>query len=77
MKNEYTGKNPITILEKGDSRIIVDPLSEFLVIGTQIDYIKEDYTNGIYESKFIFNPDKKLVNTCGCGISFSFKDNNS
>ena len=43
------------------------------LLGTTIDYINEDYKNGIYESKFKFDIDKDLMTTCGCGISFSPK----
>ena len=48
-------------------------MSEFLLIGTTIDYINEDFSNGIFENKFIFSPDKTLANSCGCGISFTPK----
>jgi len=43
------------------------------VIGTTIDYINEDYKKGIFENKFIYNVDKKLASSCGCGISFTPK----
>ena len=46
-------------------------MSEMLLLGTTIDYIKEDYNNQIYESKFIFTPRKELATSCGCGVSFS------
>ena len=44
------------------------------LIGTSIDYIHEDYTRGIYESKFVFTPNSDVAGTCGCGISFYLKD---
>ena len=62
-----------TILKNNNSKILVDPLSEFLLIGTTIDYVNEDYSNGIFENKFIFIPDKTLASTCGCGTSFTPK----
>lgn len=53
--------------------VYIDPLSEMYLLGTNIDYKLEDIENGIYESKFVFNPDKNLATTCGCGISFNPK----
>ena len=44
------------------------------LLGTEIDYIKEDFNKKIYESKFIYNIDKNLMTTCGCGTSFSPKN---
>ena len=62
------------ILKERDSQVIIDPLSEMFLIGTEIDYIQEDYYKGIFEKKFVFKPDKKLVSACGCGISFNPKN---
>ena len=45
-------------------------MSEMYLIGTTIDYVKEDYNKGIFENKFIYNIDKKLASSCGCGVSF-------
>ena len=61
---------PFTI-NNNDIKLLVDPKSEYLLFGTTIDYINEDYSNGIFESKFVFLPNKKLANTCGCGVSFT------
>ncbi len=55
------------------TKMYIDPTSELLLHGTSIDYIKEDYVNDIFESKFIFEIDKNLMTSCGCGISFSPK----
>ena len=66
-------KFPPTILEKKSTKIIVDPSSEMILFGTQIDYVTEDYTKGLYENKFVFIPDKELVSSCGCGVSFNPK----
>ena len=63
-----------TILENSSTKILVDPISEFLLLGTTIDYEKEDYSKGIFESKFLFIPDKNLASTCGCGVSFTPKN---
>ena len=56
-----------------NARVLVDPLSEMILFGTTIDFINEDFNKGIFENKFIFKPDKELVNACGCGVSFSLK----
>ncbi len=48
-------------------------MGEFLLLGTTIDYIHEDYLNGVFENKFVFIPDKTLASSCGCGISFTPK----
>jgi Fe-S cluster assembly iron-binding protein IscA len=53
--------------------VYVDPASEMFLLGTTIDYIKEDYSKGQFENKFIFEVDKELLSTCGCGTSFTPK----
>lgn len=63
----------ITILKKNDIKLVIDPMVEIYLLGTKIDYIYEDYNKSIFESKFIFKPDKNLASSCGCGISFSPK----
>ena len=74
--SELSGKSriPITCMEDKGLKVYVDPLSEMYLLGTTIDYISEDYAAGIYESKFIFNPDRDIAGTCGCGISFYMKE---
>ena len=62
-----------TLINNDNCKLIIDPSSEMLLFGTSIDYIKEDYTKNIFESKFIFTPKKELVTTCGCGVSFTPK----
>lgn len=66
-------KYPPSIIKNNGVKLVIDPYSEMLLLGTTIDYISEDYTKGIFESKFIYIPDKKLANTCGCGVSFTLK----
>ena len=61
----------LTILNESDTDIYIDPLSEMYLLGTTIDYVNEDYTKGQLESKFVFEVDKDLMSSCGCGISFS------
>ncbi len=62
-----------TLLENNDCKVYIDPLSEMFLLGTKIDYVNEDYSKGVYESKFLFEPDKELATSCGCGVSFSPK----
>jgi iron-sulfur cluster assembly accessory protein len=63
----------LTILTNNESEVYVDPLSEMHLLGTTIDYVKEDFSKKIYESKFVYHADKSLMTKCGCGISFSPK----
>lgn len=49
-----------------NSEVIIDPMSEILILGTTIDYV-----SNLYENKFTFTPDKNLATSCGCGVSFS------
>ena len=58
-----------TIIENNFHKVLIDPLSELLLIGTTIDY-----EESIYESKFKFFPNKEISHTCGCGTSFSPKN---
>lgn len=57
-----------TIIENNGNKVLIDPLSEFLLTDTTIDFEKT-----IYESKFNFITNKDKVNSCGCGTSFSLK----
>ena len=61
------------LVKNEDIELIIDPPSELLLLGTTIDYVKEDYSKKIYESKFLFKPKKDYATTCGCGTSFSPK----
>ena len=70
LKNE---KVKSTILVNGPAKIYIEPKSEFYLIGTTIDFVKEDYSKNIFESKFTFKPDKEKASSCGCGVSFSPK----
>jgi len=58
-----------TVIVKNNHRVLIDPLSELLLIGTTIDFEKT-----IYESKFKFFPNKEIARTCGCGTSFSLRN---
>ena len=62
-----------TVLNDGDTKLYIDPISEMYLLGTTIDYIHEDYENKIFESKFHFEINKENMTSCGCGISFSPK----
>ena len=64
------------IIEKDDIKITIDPMAEIYLLGTTVDYIEEDYIEGIFESNFKFIPDDDFASSCGCGISFSPKDIN-
>ena len=61
----------LSVLNNDSATLYIDPLSEMYLLGTTIDYISEDYSNGEFESKFNFIINKKTMASCGCGISFS------
>ena len=65
----------LNILTNDKHKVYVDPISEMYLLGTTIDYIKEDFSKKIYESKFTYDADKDIMTKCGCGISFSPKTN--
>ena len=72
--NHAVDKYSIIISPKNiNNKIYIDSMAEFYILGTTIDYIKEDYNNNIFENKFLFIPDKSLATNCGSGISFSLK----
>jgi iron-sulfur cluster assembly accessory protein len=62
------------VIKNNDMNLYVDPASELYLLGTTIDYIREDYQKEQYENKFVFQIDKKLATSCGCGTSFSPKN---
>lgn len=64
----------ISKVEENNTTIYIDPLTEMYLMGTKIDYMKEDISNNMYESKFVYSIDKSLASTCGCGTSFTRKD---
>ena len=72
-KREFKELIKPNILEHEDIIFAVDPLAEMYLIGTTIDYVKEDYSKNIFESKFVFIPDKNMATSCGCGVSFNPK----
>ena len=73
VNNKYKNIETFSFVKAHNNIVYIEPMSEIYLIGTTIDYIKEDYMKGIYESKFKFIPDKNKASTCGCGISFSPK----
>jgi len=65
MEFEETETEEDTVIEAHGVKLFVDPYSQPLLMGTQIDY-----NDGLQESGFtIKNPNAK--STCGCGKSFS------
>ena len=70
---QKTLKQKPSIVKYESVKVYIEPLSELYLIGTEIDFLEENYQKGIFESKFIYNVDKRLATTCGCGISFTPK----
>ena len=50
--------------------VFIEPSSKIYLIGTTIDYVEEDISNGIFENKFVYKIDKNRACKCGCGVSF-------
>tara|TARA_B100001175_G_C19455378_1_gene613528 strand:+ start:536 stop:913 length:378 start_codon:yes stop_codon:yes gene_type:complete len=63
-----------SIISDEKVNVYIEPMSEIYLIGTTIDYVSEDYTKAVFESKFIYNVDKTLASSCGCGHSFTPKN---
>lgn len=64
---EYAdSKNPYDeVIEHKDFTILIDPKALMYLMGTEMDYIEEQFKSG-----FVFvNPNEK--SKCGCGSSFS------
>ena len=61
--------NPLDeVVEQDGARVLIAPMAQMFLIGTQIDY-----QTTLLESKFTFsNPN--VAEACGCGESIKFKD---
>lgn len=56
------------VVEDGAARVLIAPLAQMFLIGTEIDY-----ETGLLESGFRFrNPN--VVESCGCGELVKFRD---
>jgi len=72
--DNLTAEEPSPIIvTNSNTQVVIEPMSEMLLLGTTIDFIEEDYSENIFESRFIFTPEKDFATSCGCGISFSPK----
>ena len=55
------------VVEQGAARVLIAPMAQMFLFGTQIDY-----ESGLLESGFRFrNPN--VTDTCGCGESIRFE----
>ncbi len=56
------------VVEQGEARVMIAPMAQMFLFGTQIDY-----ETSLLESGFRFrNPN--VADACGCGESIKFKD---
>lgn len=54
------------VVEQGEARVLIAPMAQMFLFGTEIDY-----ESGLIESGFKFrNPN--VTDSCGCGESISF-----
>ncbi len=56
------------IVERDGARVMIAPLAQMFLFGTEIDY-----ETSLLESGFRFN-NPNVVEACGCGESIKFKD---
>jgi len=56
------------VIEQGAARIMIAPMAQMFLFGTEIDY-----RSTLLESGFRFN-NPNVVDACGCGESIRFKD---
>ncbi len=56
------------VVEEGDARVMIAPMAQMFLFGTEIDY-----ETSLLEAGFRFrNPN--VTDACGCGESIKFKD---
>ncbi|MBK0397994.1 iron-sulfur cluster assembly accessory protein [Limibaculum sp. M0105] len=56
------------IVEREGARVLIAPMAQMFLIGTEIDY-----RTSLLESGFVFN-NPNVSESCGCGESIKFKD---
>ncbi len=56
------------VVEEGEARVMIAPMAQMFLFGTEIDYKKS-----LLESGFVFN-NPNVSEACGCGESIKFKD---
>lgn len=57
------------VVEQGDDRVMIAPMAQMFLFGTEIDY-----EVSLLESGFKFN-NPNVTEACGCGESIKFDDN--
>ena len=56
------------IVEQGEARVLIAPMAQMFLFGTEIDY-----RSSLIESGFVFN-NPNVAESCGCGESIKFKE---
>ena len=56
------------IVEEGNARVMIAPMAQMFLFGTEIDY-----QASLLDSGFVFN-NPNVSEACGCGESIKFKD---
>ena len=56
------------VVEKDGARVMIAPMAQMFLIGTEIDY-----RTALLESGFVFN-NPNVSEACGCGESIKFRD---
>ena len=73
-RDELNATRFVNIIENKPIKLYIDPMSEMHLMGTTIDYVSVNISNGVFESKFVYDIDKGIASKCGCGTSFMPKD---
>ncbi|MBU3029833.1 HesB/IscA family protein [Paracoccus marinaquae] len=67
MELAKTAEKADEVVEQGDARVLIAPMAQMFLFGTEIDY-----ETGLVESGFRFrNPN--VTDSCGCGESVRFE----
>ena len=56
------------VIEKDGARVLIAPMAQMFLIGTEIDY-----RTSLLESGFVFN-NPNVSESCGCGESIKFQE---
>ena len=56
------------VVEKDGARVLIAPMAQMFLIGTEIDY-----QSSLLESGFVFN-NPNVSEACGCGESIKFRE---
>ena len=68
MEHAYEIAEHDAVVEQGRARVMIAPMAQMFLFGTEIDY-----QASLLDSGFVFN-NPNVDEACGCGESIKFKD---